>query len=721
MSWTRFVVEEDLEQVKTYHTMRRLKPGSAPNSYELRFINREGQVRDLFMSVAVIPETKESVASIIDITERKQAEEALKKSEERYRAIFENTGTASILFGESTTILLANTNFEKLSGYSRQELEGKMSWTDYFVDNEDLEKMRQYHEMREMNQDSAPASYEFHFINRNGEKRDILMEIAIIHENDVRIAALIDITERKLMEKSLQQSEAKYRFLTEKMNDLIWTANLDFNLTYISPSVKEILGFTPEESIRQNPIEMMTPESYATVMDVLSKELKSEKKGEVDPARSVKMELDFYHKDGSIVRVESVMSEIRDQDGNLVGIHGVSRDITDRHRAEAEKKKLETQLFQAQKMESIGTLAGGIAHDFNNLLTGILGNVSLALMKMDDSNPLREQLKIVEEYVQRGSDLTKQLLGFARGGKYEVKPTNLGEFTRKSSEMFGRTRKEIRIHHKAQEGLWTVEVDRGQMEQVLLNLYVNAWQAMTGGGDLYLSAENVVLGMTEVNPNDIRPGKFVKVTVTDTGIGMDEETKARIFEPFFTTKERGRGTGLGLASVYGIIKNHGGFINVESKKGFGTSFMIYLPVSNKEIEPLYKQMEEVQKGRGTVLLIDDEKMILDVGSKMLEGLGYQVITAMGGRQGLEIYKRDQDKIDLVLLDMIMPDYSGKETFDTLLMINQSVRVLLSSGYSLNGQANEIMQSGCKGFIQKPFTMEELSKRIRGILDERQEI
>jgi CheY-like chemotaxis protein len=256
------------------------------------------------------------------------------------------------------------------------------------------------------------------------------------------------------------------------------------------------------------------------------------------------------------------------------------------------------------------------------------------------------------------------------------------------------------------------------MEQVLLNLYVNAWHAMPSGGDLYLSATNVELDKVDVSPYELAPGKFVKLTITDTGIGMDESTKARIFEPFFTTKERGRGTGLGLASAYGIIKNHGGFIHVESEKDIGTSFMIYLPVSDKDIDYGKKPADELLKGRETVLLIDDEEMILDVSAKMLEGLGYQVITASGGRNGLLAYEKDKGRIDLVILDMIMPEFGGRESFDTMIRVNPSVKVLLSSGYSLDSQAKEIMQRGCKGFIQKPFTMTELSKKIREILDKK---
>jgi CheY-like chemotaxis protein len=260
-----------------------------------------------------------------------------------------------------------------------------------------------------------------------------------------------------------------------------------------------------------------------------------------------------------------------------------------------------------------------------------------------------------------------------------------------------------------------VEVDRGQLEQVLINLFVNAWQAMPGGGDLYLSAQNVELDEVSVSPYGIAPGRFVRVTVTDTGIGMDEATRARIFEPFFTTKERGRGTGLGLASAYGIIKNHGGFILVESVKGIGSSFIIHLPASDREVERVQQPEDELMKGQGTILLIDDEEMILEVGARMLENLGYRVIPAAGGRKGLQAFEQERETIDLVVLDMIMPGFGGNETFDALKRIRPDVKVLLSSGYSLDGQAKAIMEKGCRGFIQKPFTMADLSRKIRGIL------
>jgi two-component system cell cycle sensor histidine kinase/response regulator CckA len=393
----------------------------------------------------------------------------------------------------------------------------------------------------------------------------------------------------------------------------------------------------------------------------------------------------------------------------MPAMQGVLMDVT-------EKELLEKQLQQAQKMEAIGTLAGGIAHDFNNLLMAMQGNTSLMLLDVDSSHPHYEKLKNIEQYVHRGADLTKQLLGFARGGKYEVRPTDLNKLIMMSSEMFGRTKKEITIQSKYQQDLWTVEVDQGQIEQVLLNLYVNAWQAMPGGGKLFIQTENVILDEAYAKLFKLVPGKFVKITVMDTGVGMDESTSQKIFDPFFTTKEMGRGTGLGLASAYGIIKNHGGIIYVYSEIGEGTAFNIYLPASEKGITKEKETLEEILKFTGTILLVDDEEMIIDVGRKMLEKLGFEVLIAGNGKEAMEVYEKTRDRIKLVILDMIMPGMAGRETYDKLRENNPDIKVLLSSGYSINGQATEILDRGCNGFIQKPFDMRKLSHSISKIIE-----
>jgi len=381
----------------------------------------------------------------------------------------------------------------------------------------------------------------------------------------------------------------------------------------------------------------------------------------------------------------------------------------------SDRKRMEAQLLQAQKMEAIGTLAGGIAHDFNNLLMVIQGNVSLMLLQLEAIHPHYEMLKNIEKQVQNGSKLTGQLLGYARKGRYEVKPLLLNYLVREISEAFGRTRKNITIHHELSQGLFPCEADQGQIEQVLMNLFVNAADAMPEGGDLSLKTVNITHEEIKGKLYDPKAGDYILLTVADTGIGMDHKTLDHIFEPFFTTKELGRGTGLGLASVYGIIKGHGGYIDVESEKGYGTTFKIYLPASVKKVQEGIKTAGLIMKGTGTVLLVDDEEEVLNVGDGFLKAMGYQVITAHDGKEATEVYRKHQESIDLVVLDIVMPVMGGSEVFDRLKKINPDIKVLLSSGYSIDGEATKILERGASGFIQKPFNIKQLSQSIHEIL------
>ncbi len=401
-------------------------------------------------------------------------------------------------------------------------------------------------------------------------------------------------------------------------------------------------------------------------------------------------------------------SPILDHEGKLTGYTHTLKDIT-------QSKRLEAQLQQAQRMESIGTLAGGIAHDFNNLLMGILGHTSLMLLDIDSSHPHHEKLKVIEKQVQSGVKLTRQLLGYARQGRYEAKPINLNQLVRETSETFGRTRKEITIQQEFSEDLYAIEADQGQIEQVLLNLYVNAADAMPRGGNLILKTVHATHEDIKDKVYDPQPGKYALLTVTDTGTGMDKKTLKRIFEPFFTTKEMGRGTGLGLASVYGIIKGHDGYITVASKKGRGTTFSIYLPATEKKVRKAVKSSDRFIKDTGTVLLVDDEEIILEVGRELLETIGYRVLTAKDGKEAVEVYKKKRDEIDIVLLDMVMPNMGGGETYDRLKEINPDIKVVLLSGYAIDGEAAEIVERGCNGFIQKPFNVAKLSEKIGKIL------
>ena len=540
-------------------------------------------------------------------------------------------------------------------------------------------------------------------VNQATEKRRLCLE------NEKKTAELAkankvlrsEITERKRAEDTLYREKEKFRILVEESPIGVSLIGENGQYRYINPKFVKIFGYTLEDIPTQEKwfVKAYPNREYRNqIISSWMTDMKGLRSGEYRQRTST-----VSCKDGS----EKVISFriVKMSSGDRFVIH---ENIT-------ERKQLESQLQHAQKMESIGTLAGGIAHDFNNLLMGIQGNVSLMLLEKDTTHPDYEKLKHIEDYVQDGADLTNQLLGFARGGKYDVRPADLNEILARSSHMFGRTKKEIRIHTKYQDKIWPVELDRGQIEQALLNLYVNAWQAMPAGGELYLETRNVIIDKKDGKTFDIQPGKYTRISLIDTGVGMDEDTQQRIFEPFFTTKEMGRGTGLGLASVYGIIKNHGGHITVSSKKAEGTTFTIYLPASERVVKEEEMVSDIIKTGTETILLADDEDMIVEIGSRMLKKLGYKVLIARSGKEAVDIYKSNKDNIDIVLLDMIMPLMGGGETYDRMKEINPNIKVLLSSGYSIDGQAAEILKRGCDGFIQKPFNLKEVSQRIQEIL------
>ena len=472
-------------------------------------------------------------------------------------------------------------------------------------------------------------------------------------------------------------------------------------IEYVNPAFETITGYSRPEVMGRN-IELVDSGQHSKTF--LSSIIDTLQRGEIWQGRIINK-----RKDSSLYETEATVSPIKNKMGEITNFVSLQRDVS-------HEVRLERQLRQAQKMEAIGTLAGGIAHDFNNLLMGIQGNISLSLLDIDGDSTLLKNLKKIEQYIQNGVDLTKQLLGFARGGKYEISLLNINELLKEQNLMFSRTNKDVIFENKFTRNLWSVGVDRGQIEQVFMNLYLNALQAMPAGGTLITRTGHATIDEDQYNPYYVKAGKYVKITIEDTGVGMSEETQQRIFDPFFTTKEMGRGTGLGLASVYGIVKNHEGFINVYSEKGKGTQFEIYLPASGKGVPHKEKAREEYVEGQETVLLVDDEAMIIDVGKRMLGKLGYQVFTARDGREALAVFQKYQNKIDVIILDMIMPKMGGGETFDRIKKMKPEIRVLLSSGYSINGQATEILKRGCNGFIQKPFNLQNLSQNLRSILE-----
>ena len=507
---------------------------------------------------------------------------------------------------------------------------------------------------------------------------------------------------RTRAEEALRQSEERFRnaFGDAALGMALLSPAGSFLV--VNTYLCTMLGYSREELLARTLDEVAHPED----MDLHPEGRRKLLDGEIS---SLRQETRYLRKNGDVLWGMLSCSVQRDAEGRPRYLIAHIQDIT-------ERKRLEVQLRQSQKLEALGTLAGGIAHDFNNILMGIQGNASLMLLDICPPDVNHERLTRIEQYVQNGAELTKQLLGFARAGKYEVLPTDVNHLLRQSSRMFARTRKQLTIHSSYKNDLWSVMADRGQLEHVFMNIFLNAAQAMPHGGDLYLASENVILDAPEVNGFGLETGSYVKISVTDTGEGMDSGTQEKVFDPFFTTREVGKGSGLGLASAYGIVKNHGGMIRVRSDKGHGTTILVYLPASVEDVQESHFEEERLRTGSGTILLIDDEEMILDVGKKMLESLGYHVHIADSGKEAVRIYTENAGDVDLVILDMIMPDMGGGDTYERLKRLDPHVKVILSSGYSIEGEAREILEQGCHGFIQKPFTMQQLSEKIVHALD-----
>ncbi len=512
---------------------------------------------------------------------------------------------------------------------------------------------------------------------------------------------------RKQAEEELRENEERYRTVVEDMPAMICRFRRDGTLTFVNSAYCNCFNKKKEELIGQNFFQFIFKEDQNKVKNHLMS---------LDQKRPT---ITYEHQviaPGEEIRWQQWTDRaLFDDQNHLVEYQSIGRDITEEKLAHQEKTKLEAQLQQAHKLQAIGTLASGFAHNFNNLLMGITANISIMLLDIDSDHQHYKYLKNIEKQVKNGSKLASQLTGYARAGRYEVKPINLNQLLKETSDTFKIAKKEIRIHQSFSENLYRIEADKGQIEQVLLNLYVNAADSMPKRGALFLKTINVTDKDIVGKPYNPKPGDYVLLTVRDTGAGMDKETKEHIFEPFFTTKGLSKGTGLGLSSAYGIIKGHGGYIDVDSEKGYGATFNIYLPATKKEVKKEKELFKKIIIGKETVLFVDDEDMVIEGCGEMLTKMGYNVLIARNGKDALEIYKENQDKIDIVIIDMIMPVMNGGETYDRLKKMYPDIKVLLSSGHSVNGQATEILERGCNGFIQKPFTIEVLSEKIREIL------
>ncbi|MGD0009378.1 MAG: response regulator [Terriglobia bacterium] len=478
-------------------------------------------------------------------------------------------------------------------------------------------------------------------------------------------------------------------------------------LVAVSPAFARMLDYQTGELLGTGYANLTHPQNRADIGQVVG-EIQS---GELLVHSTERL---YVQKSGAPKWCLENFSLIQDTPGLPVLVLALIQDIQQRKDTEEERGRLQERLFQAQKMEALGTLAGGIAHDFNNLLGVILGFASIVRLRLAPSDPLLEFVKMIEQSAERGADLARQLLGLGRQGKCESVPIRVGDVLGRVVKIITRTFDRcIQVQTRTESGPLWVDANPGQLEQAILNLCINARDAMPEGGVLALESSRVTLGEGDSSrPSHCLPGNYARLTVRDTGVGIAPQVLARIFDPFFTTKEPGRGSGLGLSMVYGMASSAGGFVQVESEFGLGSAFSIHLPLKGPPVERTVAARSSVlEPGTGTVLVVDDEPMVLAFVEEALKKLGYKVLTAVDGQQAGEVYSSHANQIDMVLLDMVMPGTTGLEVCRRLRRINPKVKVILSSGYSSGGVAREARLAGAMGFIGKPYSLEELSRAL----------
>ena len=548
--------------------------------------------------------------------------------------------------------------------------------------------------------DDAPSIVEIYLARRRRQFRPKILPLKCNGRETGRLITLHDVTEARMAKRALRSSEERFKSLSENAPVIIFALDPDGTIIYLNPAFEKILSLSRYKFLGQPFIEWINDQESKTCSYTFDQLIQ----GEIAAAE---LNLTFYHKTGAKRLFNISVAANLDSRDQVTGIIGMAKDITEEH-------DLQYQLFQSQKMEAIGTLAGGVAHDFNNLLMGMQANLSLMHMSPSDDPTLKQRIQRIEHQIQTGANLTRQLLGYARKGKYVITSVDLNRLIIEALAIVERTNKAISIERQLSDEPVFIRADQGQIELVLLNLFVNAVDAMPGGGTLTVSTQHILQRehLKENRQND----RYCEFQVADTGIGMDPATQKRIFEPFFTTKEVGQGTGLGLASVYGVIQNHGGRIHVDSTEGEGATFTIHLPTTRI---PLQQKTESKQcvlppKG-GKILLVDDEPLILKYSREMIQSLDLDVLPARNGKEAIDIYRRHHTDIDLVILDMIMPEMDGLGVYQALCQINPGLRVIVTSGNTSQSRLEEILSDGCSRCLKKPYTRDELAEEIQEIL------
>jgi len=686
-------------------------------SVETRFVKKNGERLDVLLtsSPLALNDMQRGVTfTALDITERKQAEVELIKTQMLLSSVIDQSPVPFAIAEKDGTLFAINDACKKILGVEDEPdikpgmnlFDFHQTWIDY-DENGNVIPISDLPLAKALQGVSTPGR-EVRVVRKDGTERwEMVHGVPIYNENGEIVAGLIifpDITHEKLAEQALLESENKFRTIFETSMDVISSTTIEGRFLDINSAGEELFGYTREELLK-----MELRDLYYNPRD---RDRFQELIHEKETLRN--FEVTFVRKDGTLVNCLLTSRLVRDDDGNIVGYQSFVKDITDH-------KKLEEQLQHAQKMEAVGTLAGGIAHDFNNILTTILGYASLLKTKATSDGDLMNSLEVIEESSFRAADLTSQLLAFSRKGRLEKRPVSINMLINEVYNLITKTfDKSIEIELSTDDKLKPIQADESQISQLIMNLVINARDAMPRGGKLTISTEGIEVASKRPGTTDLEPDTYAHIMVRDTGMGMDEYTKNRVFEPYFSTKKETGGTGLGMSVVYGIVTGHGGRISVTSAEGEGTEVNVYLPVSDEVVlKREAKAATEKVVGDESILIIDDEQRILGLLRDILEGAGFQVYAASSGRKGLELFEKKRGEIDLVILDIIMPEMKGDEVLERLREASPGIKVLLASGYSDREQHIKLLEYDGVDFVGKPFVAEMILSRVRNILDRKE--
>ncbi len=651
-----------------------------------------------------------------DITERIQAEEQLRKSEEEFRNLYDEAPIGYFEYDLHGNIIRVNHTHLKMLGYTAEEMIGQPCWK-FIVDEFAREQI-----LAKLNGVRPPAvGWERTYRRKDGTTFPGVIEDRLLMDEDGNIkavrTAVQDITELKRAENAIRKSEEILKDILETTLSGFWDWNLVDNTEYLSPTFKRMFGYEDHEMENSPEVwqKIIFSEDLPGVLEVFDRHVKS--RG-LEPFYN---EVRYRHRDGSTVWVICAGRVVEwANDWSPVRMVGCHIDITKRKEAEMEREKLQAQLFQAQKMESVGRLAGGVAHDFNNMLGVILGHTEMVLEETDPASPLYADLYSIKQAAERSAALTRQLLAFARKQTVAPKVIDLNETVEGMLKMLRQLIGEhIDILWLPKTNLQPIKVDPAQIDQLLANLCVNARDAITGVGKVTIETDTKIFDEAYCNDHlESLPGEYVLLEVSDDGCGMDKKTLSQIFEPFFTTKDNGQGTGLGLASVFGIVKQNNGFINVYSEPGQGTTFKVYLPVYAVKSDEVVEKVPDLpaEQGKETVLLVEDETAILGMTTKMLERLGYTVVAAATPGEAIHLAHGYKGRIDLLMTDVVMPEMNGRDLAKNLLSHYPKLKRLFMSGYTANVIAHHGVLDEGVHFIQKPFSKKDLGAKLREALE-----